>query len=246
MITVFKNKKPVILISLYLLCAIIPFLNTIFLVRLQDMFCFVDLLIHLVCFIMFIVFTIALIMRTESIGIRRSLPVLSFFVVLFFFLSYGFQLDLADWYFIKSREARLNNLVHEIHNYGKLYEVCDGQRSVYCVNGKNISKYEFMVEENEKRDAIAQLNETLDSLQINRDVYFKIMNELKELGLLEFCRYKREDEPNDKTIYFEIDGALGDYFGIAYSETGIHGKYCCIGELSKWVHITGNWYAIAG
>ncbi len=227
------KNTPNILIIFISLCLTIPFLNTIFLNRTTFwMFIlFIDAGVLGAVIISYIIYFFI----EKRKNYRRNIALVIGFIILSFFLTYGYQLQAADYMFFTQRQTSLNAFVLEIKEYGKIKEMSDGRRYTKTLND---SLYEFKENDVVQRGYRAKLlSDLLIDMDINAGVHEKFRDKLTVNDFIGFETFK------DGTICFTIDGMLGNCYGFAYSETGEHPMYNDCGKIIRWEKVAGNWYA---
>ncbi len=227
------KNTPNILIIFISLCLTIPFLNTIFLNRTTFwMFTlFIDAGVLGAVIISYIIYFFI----EKRKNYRRNIAIVIGFVILSYFLTYGYQLQAADYVFFTQRQNSLNEFVLEIKEYGKIKKMSDGRRYTKTLND---SIYEFTEKEVLTRGFRANLlSDLLIDMDIDADVHHRFRDKLAENNFIGFETFK------DGTISFTIDGMLDNCYGFAYSETGEHPMFNDCGKIIRWEKVAGNWYA---
>lgn len=228
-----KKNISNILIGLILLGLMIPFLVTIFYSRTSDLFTglFIDIAVLGAIFFLYNVYFFV----EKRKNYKRNLIIAIGSTVLLFFLTYGFQLDAANYVFYKQREESLNQFALEIKKYGKIREMTDGKRSRKTIND---SLYEFTEKEvlNQYSPVVYLYKDLLEKLKVDEQVHIKFRDKLTENDFMSFETFK------DGTISFTIGGMLDNCYGFAYSETGEQPMSNGCGRIIRWEKVQGNWY----
>lgn len=128
---------------------------------------------------MFLAFTLSLVVRLKSLEAKIGIPIISVLILATFFLSYGYQLELADLLFYKMREERLNNFVKEINDYEKIFNFSGNGVNNVFINLEDINKHNYVDTETSK---------TLDSLQLDPNVILNSIMNLKNSVLKGFAK----------------------------------------------------------
>lgn len=226
-----RNITSNILIGVITLLLTFPFINTVFFLRTLDVF--IALLLGLTASALIVIIFIVYCFVERRKYFRFGVLAVIFFTFAIFCVSYGLQLDTADYVFYKQREKKLNEFVHEIKQYGKITEMSDGNRYSKSLND---SLYDF-----KKEDTIGGgrriflYQDLLKVLSIDEKVHQDFRKRLMKIDCITF------DTFSDGAVCFTIDGWAGNCYGITYSPSGKqHTNY---GEGVVWKHIEDNWYA---
>lgn len=231
-----KLKKNIsnILIIFIAICLIIPFLTTVFYIR--TAFWIIVIFVHACCLGGIILSYVIYYFNDTRKNIKRNLLIIIGVVIVAFFLSYGYQLDAADYIFFKLREKKFNEFVAEIKNYGKIKEMSDGNRYTKTLNEK---RYEFREKDISPYDKkfTDLYSDLLKTLEIDENVHQDFRNKLSDVDCIEFQCF------DDGAVCFTIDGWLNRCNGVTYSTNGT--EHVIYGKARIWKHIEGDWYAWA-
>lgn len=156
--------------------------------------------------------------------------------VVFFLVSYGSQVELAYWFFFKSREQNLTVLVSQIQAYGQIKDMSDGLRYWKTINGTAIERDSSELGKPSDVNRKYFLDDILRRDKVDKSHYDSFKGALVQLNLISFTTLP------DGTISFTIDGMLDNCHGIAYSATGSQPANNDCGDIVRWVKIGKNWY----
>lgn len=230
----FLNQKGKWLALLvYIVSATAPFLLTIFFVRKTNQFCFIALIINVICLIFFIL----------SMGVIRSkfrnkfyvkiFMLFSIAIVISYFASFKIQLCIADFIFIKSNEEKLNNFVKEINQYGKIKKFTDYYGKTLEIN--DLPDFDSNYYKN--RNDSSYWNDIFYKYGIEPKMYYKFRDEINSMGFTRFCK-------TDNGIIYLQKGIDDDMYIIAYSPEGeeLDGSGCYGFEVDLQKN-SGNWFS---
>lgn len=224
-----------VFLLVFVLSIVTPYITVVFFHYKADVF--LSLLLFLLSFLLLITSTLFLRKLDYAIGRRKYYGWIAVTAVIFFFLSYGSQLELADRLFFKSREQKLTVLITQIQAYGRIKEMSDGLRYWKTINGTAVEQDSSKIGKESDLNKKYLLDDILRRDKIDKSHYNSFKDALIHLNLISFTTLP------DGTISFTIDGFLDNCQGIAYSATGNHPARNDCGDVIRWVKISENWYS---
>jgi ASC-1-like (ASCH) protein len=223
-----------ILLLLFLVSIITPYVGTIFFLRTTDLLLL--LAIDFMALILLIISTINLAENEADKKMKKWYGVAAVLGVLLYFFSHGLLVSTADYIFFKQRQDQLESLVAQIKEYQKIKEMSDGQRYWKTVNNISIEENIKYVDTTNILGRKYFLNDILAKEGIKIKTYEDFKSSLVSVGLINFMTLE------DGTISFTHDGFLDNCHGFAYSTTGINPRINDCGDIILWKKIAKNWY----
>ncbi|MBS1492898.1 MAG: hypothetical protein JST55_05295 [Bacteroidetes bacterium] len=227
-----RNVVSSFVIGLILLYLMIPFLTTVFFIRIKlwPILLAVDLIVMVVVIVSYVVYCFVEKRKYFRIGVLGGI----LGTVLFFGLSYGYQLDAADYVFFKLREKKFNDFMQEINRYEKITQMSEGNNKGGSLNDKPFMYHAKDISEYDK-DVIHLYSDLIKELNIDEDTHEDFIKKLSAVDCIDLETFK------DGSVCFTINGWLNHCSGITYSPNGEeHTNY---GGAKVWKHLQGNWYA---
>lgn len=215
-----KNQ---VLIIIFGLSIITPFVSNFLLAREFD-FSF------LILIPIFLISLIALIISTRKITEIESkktsiiYKVVGLSFVLIFFLTYGQQIKLTEYFSYQKNKVELRNIVDKITE-SNITIMTDEYENL---NGYPINNWGFEPE--------YPLDSILAIYNIDKQEYENLRIILKSIG------YRSISKSEDGIIFFTKGGIIDNCYGIAYSQTEKPPIENNCGKIIKWRKIIDNWY----
>ena len=216
-----KNK---ILIIIFVLSIITPYVSNILLIREFDLSFLILIPLFLISLIGLIVSTRKITkIETKKTSIIYKIGSLSF--VLIFFLTYGQQIKLSEYFSYQRNKVELKNIVGKISE-SNIAIMTDEYENL---NGYPINNWGFEPE--------YPLDSILAIYEIDKQEYEDIRIILKSIG------YRCISKSEDGIIFLTKGGIIDNCYGIAYSQTKKTPIENNCGKIIKWRKIIDNWYA---
>jgi len=218
-----KNK---ILIIIFVLSIITPYVSNILLIREFD-------LSFLILIPIFLISLIGLIVSTRKITIIESkkksiiYKIVSLSFVLIFFLTYGQQIRLSEYFSYQRNKVELRKLVDKISGSNIRIMTDDYEN----LNGYPINNWGFEPE--------YPLDSILAIYNIDKQEYEDLRFMLKSI------KYRSISKSEDGIIFLTKGGIIDNCYGIAYSQEEKSPVENNCGKIIKWRRIIDNWYAWA-
>jgi hypothetical protein len=206
-----------IIISVIGISLAAPFVFTVFFLRTADFF--LGLIINLGSFMLLVTFNVAYFLIEKVKGERLKVTIISLGVVIFFFLTYGVQIETANYLYFKFKESSMNDLVNEIRTFGKISSMTNMERNYKEINGEYVVFYK----------------EYINYHNIDTNRFEDIRKQLVELGVIRFeLKYRK--------IYFVTGGFIDSESGYVYSDDGTPPLKYEGGGVFDCQKVAENWY----